>query len=160
MRERTRFLRGLVNYVGFKQTFITFERPFREKGESKSSINFLIKYGFDSLFSFSNVPITLITKFGFILFLLIFFFGVYLLLQKIFGTPIKGFTTVLLFMGLISAFNILAIGLVGEYVSRIYNEVKKRPRPSAFDLSGPKRLPPRRNSPKEGPISTDTHPTL
>lgn len=127
MRERTRFLRGLVNYVGFKQTFITFERPFREKGESKSSINFLIKYGFDSLFSFSNVPITLITKFGFILFLLIFFFGVYLLLQKIFGTPIKGFTTVLLFMGLISAFNILAIGLVGEYVSRIYNEVKKRP---------------------------------
>ena len=68
---------------GFKQTFITFERPFREKGESKSSINFFNKiYGFDSLFSFSNVPITLITKFGFILFLLIFFFGVYLLLQK------------------------------------------------------------------------------
>lgn len=127
MRERTRFLRGLVNYVGFNQTHISFERPFRTKGESKSSINFLIKYGFDSLFSFSNVPISLITKFGFFLFTMIFFFGIFLLFQKLFGNPVKGFTTVLLFIGLISSFNILAIGLVGEYVSRIYNEVKKRP---------------------------------
>ena len=52
---------------------------------------------------------------------------IFLLLQKIFGNPIEGFTTVLLFIGLISSFNILAIGLVGEYVSRIYNEVKNRP---------------------------------
>lgn len=127
MRERTRFLRGLVNYVGFKQTHISFQRPFRKKGNSKSSFNFLIKYGFDSLFSFSNVPISLITKFGFVLFVLIVLFGIFLLLQKLFGNPIEGFTTVLLFIGLISSFNILAIGLVGEYVSRIYNEVKNRP---------------------------------
>jgi glycosyltransferase involved in cell wall biosynthesis len=127
MRERTRFLRGLVNYIGYKQTFIEFERPFRKKGESKSSINFLIKYGFDSLFSFSSVPIALITKFGFFLFFLIFIFAIYLFIQKLVGTPTEGFTTVLLFVGLVSSFNILAIGLVGEYVSRIYNEVKKRP---------------------------------
>jgi polyisoprenyl-phosphate glycosyltransferase len=127
MRERTRFLRGLVNYVGFKQIGIPFERPFRKKGKSKSSYSFLINYSFDSLFSFSNVPINLIIKFGFLLFVLIVFFGFFLILQKIFGKPVEGFTTVLLFMGLVSSFNILAIGLVGEYVSRIYNEVKERP---------------------------------
>jgi glycosyltransferase involved in cell wall biosynthesis len=127
MRERTRFLRGLVNYVGFKQIGIPFERPFRKKGKSKSSYGFLINYSFDSLFSFSNVPINLIIKFGFLLFIFILFFAFFLLLQKIFGKPIEGFTTVLLFIGLVSSFNILAIGLVGEYVSRIYNEVKERP---------------------------------
>ena len=128
MRERTRFLRGLVNYIGYNQTHIDFERSFRKKGKSKSSINFLIKYGFDSLFSFSNVPISLITKFGLILFIIIVFFSIFLLIQKFFGSdPIEGFTTVLLFMGLLSSFNILALGIVGEYISRIYSEVKKRP---------------------------------
>jgi|688.fasta_scaffold215026_2 glycosyltransferase involved in cell wall biosynthesis len=127
MRERTRFLRGLVNYVGFKQIGISFERPFRKKGKSKSSYSFLIKYSFDSLFSFSNVPINLIIKFGFLLFIFIMLLTLFLLFQKIFGKPIEGFTTVLLFIGLVSSFNILAIGLVGEYVSRIYNEVKERP---------------------------------
>lgn len=127
MRERTRFLRGLTNYVGFKQTGIIFDRPFRNKGKSKSSYNFLIKYAFDSLFSFSNAPINLITKFGFWLIIFILMFSIFLLIQKIFGKPLEGFTTVIIFLGLISSFNILAIGLVGEYVSRIYNEVKERP---------------------------------
>ncbi|MDC1330608.1 glycosyltransferase family 2 protein [Pelagibacteraceae bacterium] len=127
MRERTRFLRGLVNYIGYNQTFIEYERSFRKKGKSKSSINFLIKYGFDSLVSFSNVPISLVTKFGLILFILIIVFSIFLLIQRLFGTAIEGFTTVLLFMGLLSSFNILALGIVGEYVSRIYSEVKGRP---------------------------------
>ena len=50
MRERTRFLRGLISYIGFKQTGIFFDRPIRKKGESKSSISWLIKYGMDSLY--------------------------------------------------------------------------------------------------------------
>ena len=127
MRERTRFFRGLVNYVGFKQTGISFERPFRKKGKSKSSLNFLLKYSFDSLLSFSNVPMNLIIKFGFFLLAFIMIFSLFLLFQKIFGETVEGFTALILFVGLVSSFNIIAIGLVGEYVSRIYNEAKNRP---------------------------------
>ena len=127
MRERTRFLRGLVNYIGYKQTFLEFDRPFRAKGESKSSISFLINYALDSLFSFSSVPIKLILRFGLILLLFILIFAIYLLVQKFLLKPLEGFTTVLLLIAITSMFNIIAIGVVGEYVSRIYNEVKKRP---------------------------------
>ena len=127
MREKTRFLRGLVNFVGFKQTGIFFKRPFRTKGNSMSSYSYLIKYSLDSLFSFSNVPINLIIKFGFLLLIFIILFALYLIIQRIFGKHIEGFTTLILFLGLISSFNILSIGLVGEYVSRIYSEVKDRP---------------------------------
>ena len=69
MRERTRFLRGLLNFVGYKQTYLEFDRPFRNKGETKSSINFLINYALDSLFSFSSVPIRLILRFEIFLFI-------------------------------------------------------------------------------------------
>ncbi len=127
MREKTRFLRGLTNYVGYKQTYISFKREFRKTGKSKSNFGFLFKYGLDSLFSFSNKPISLITKFGSLLLIIILIFGIFLLVQRLIGSPIEGFTTVLLFIGLLSAFNIFALGIVGEYVSRIYSEVKKRP---------------------------------
>ena len=64
MRERNRFLRGLVSFVGHKQEAIEFDRPFRKKGNSKSSIKFLIKYGFDAILSSTSGPAGLITKFG------------------------------------------------------------------------------------------------
>ena len=127
MRERTRFLRGLVSYIGHNQSIIKFDRPYRKKGESKSSYSFLFKYALDSLFSFSNVPISLITKCGISLLFFLLVFGLFLIFQKLMGKPIEGFTTVLLLIGLTSSFNIIAIGLVGEYVSRIYTEVKNRP---------------------------------
>ncbi|MDA7488366.1 glycosyltransferase family 2 protein [Candidatus Pelagibacter ubique] len=127
MRERTRFLRGLVSYIGHNQSIIKFDRPYRKKGESKSSYSFLFKYALDSLFSFSNVPISLITKCGISLLFFLLIFGLFLIFQKLMGRPIEGFTTVLLLIGLTSSFNIIAIGLVGEYVSRIYTEVKNRP---------------------------------
>jgi glycosyltransferase involved in cell wall biosynthesis len=125
MREKTRFFRGLINYVGFKKGSISFHRTFRKKGKSKSSLNFLINYSFDSLFSFSNVPINLIIRFGFLLFIFIIIFSSFLLFKN--DNGIDQTTTIILFIGLVSSFNILAIGLVGEYISRIYNEVKNRP---------------------------------
>jgi hypothetical protein len=73
------------------------------------------------------VPISLIIKFGFSLLFFITIFAIYLVFQKILGNPLEGFTTVLLLVGLTASFNIIAIGLVGEYVSRIYIEVKNRP---------------------------------
>jgi glycosyltransferase involved in cell wall biosynthesis len=126
-RETTRFMRGIISYVGYKQTGIYFNRKNRPLGESKSTIGFLTNYGMDALFSYSNIPIRLLTKIGLFGITLTTLLSIFLITQKIFGQSIKGFTFLGLIISLFFAFNIFALGIVGEYVSRIYNEVKKRP---------------------------------
>ena len=127
MRERTRFLRGLISYIGFKQTGILFDRPIRKKGKSKSTVDFLVKYGIDALLSSTAAPVSVITKIGiFSLFsIIIFTLGVVIL--KIFFNPPLGFSLTVLLILFLFSFNTLLIGIVGEYVTRIYDEVKTRP---------------------------------
>ena len=92
MRERTRFLRGLISYIGFKQTGIFFDRPIRKKGESKSSISWLIKYGMDSLLSSTGEPVSIITKIGLFSLLSTGIFAVFIIINKLFFDPILGFS--------------------------------------------------------------------
>ena len=89
MRERIRFLRGLISYIGFKQTGIFFDRPIRKKGKSKSSIFFLIKYGIDALISSTSGPANLITKFGLMSLFIIFIFTVFIIINKLFRMILK-----------------------------------------------------------------------
>ena len=127
MRERTRFLRGLISYIGFKQTGIFFDRPIRKKGKSKSSISFLIRYGVDALLSSSGAPVSIITKIGmFSLFSIITFIFIIIII-KIFFNPPLGFSLTILLILFLFSFNILIIGIIGEYITRIYDEVKTRP---------------------------------
>ena len=127
MRERTRFLRGLISYIGFKQTGIFFDRPFRQKGKSKSSIGFLIRYGMDALLSSSGAPVSIITKIGmFSLFSIITFIFIIIII-KIFFNPPLGFSLTIILILFLFSFNILLIGIIGEYITRIYDEVKTRP---------------------------------
>jgi len=127
MRERTRFLRGLISYIGFKQTGILFDRPIRKKGKSKSTVDFLVKYGIDALLSSTAVPVSVITKIGLfsLFFIIIFTLGIVIL--KIFFNPPLGFSLTVLLILFLFSFNTLLIGIVGEYVTRIYDEVKTRP---------------------------------
>jgi|TARA_B100001964_G_scaffold226825_1_gene276085 dolichol-phosphate mannosyltransferase len=127
MRERTRFLRGLISYIGFKQTGIFFDRPIRKKGKSKSSMGFLIKYGMDALLSSTGAPIGIITKIGIFSLLSISIFILIVIIIKIFFNPPLGFSLTALFILFLFSFNTLLIGIVGEYVTRIYDEVKTRP---------------------------------
>jgi len=127
MREKTRFLRGLVSYVGYKQTGIEFDRPFRKKGKSKSNIFFLIRYGIDALLSSSSGPASLITKFGIFSLALVFMISTIIIVNKIFFDPYEGFSLTVLLILFLFSLNTLMIGVVGEYVTRIYDEVKQRP---------------------------------
>tara|TARA_B100001123_G_C15329346_1_gene1030701 strand:+ start:350 stop:1276 length:927 start_codon:yes stop_codon:yes gene_type:complete len=127
MRERIRFLRGLISYIGFKQTGIFFDRPTRRKGKSKSSLNWLIKYGMDSLLSSTGGPVSLITRIGIFSLISISLLTIFIIINKLFFNPVLGFSFTTLLILFLFSFNILLIGVVGEYVTRIYDEVKTRP---------------------------------
>ena len=127
MRERTRFLRGLVSFIGAKQKSIKFDRPFRKKGKSKSSVIFLIRYGFDALLSSTAGPASLITKLGIFSLSMIFVFLVFILINKFFFNPYEGFSFTIILILFLFSLNTIMIGIIGEYVTRIYNEVKNRP---------------------------------
>ena len=127
MRERTRFLRGLISYIGFKQTGIFFDRPIRKKGKSKSTVSFLIKYGMDALLSSTGAPVSIITKIGIFSLFSISILILIVIIIKIFFNPPLGFSLTALFILFLFSFNTLLIGIVGEYVTRIYDEVKTRP---------------------------------
>ena len=127
MRERTRFLRGLVSFIGANQKSIEFDRPFRKKGKSKSGITFLIKYGFDALLSSTAGPASLITKFGIFSLSMIFVFLIFILINKFFFNPYEGFSFTIILILFLFSLNTIMIGIIGEYITRIYNEVKQRP---------------------------------
>ena len=127
MRERNRFLRGLVSFVGHKQQGIEFDRPFRKKGSSKSSIKFLIKYGFDAILSSTSGPAGLITKFGIFSLFIVFVLSIFIIINKFFSQPYEGFSSTILLILFLFSLNTFMIGIIGEYVTRIYDEVKKRP---------------------------------
>ena len=127
MREKTRFLRGLVSYVGLKQKGIEFDRAFRKKGKSKSGLLFLIKYGFDALLSSTAGPASLITKFGLISLFSILVFSLFIIINKFFFNPYEGFSFTILLILFLFSLNTIMIGVIGEYITRIYDEVKQRP---------------------------------
>ena len=126
MRERIRFLRGLISYIGFKQTGILFDRPIRKRGRSKSSIGWLIRYGMDSLLSSTGAPVSIITKVGLFSLISTGIFFIFIMINKLFFDPISGFSFTVMLILFLFSFNTLLIGIVGEYIIRINYEVKTR----------------------------------
>ncbi|MCQ2511867.1 MAG: glycosyltransferase family 2 protein [Lachnospiraceae bacterium] len=126
--ETQRFSKGLFAWVGYKVKWLDYEQPERVKGSSKWNFGKLFKYATDGITSFSTVPLALVTCVGAIVCLLAFIYILITLIQTwIFGIAVPGYVTtlvVLLFMGGVI---ILAIGILGEYIGRIYMESKNRP---------------------------------
>jgi len=128
MPEESRFLRGMRSWIGFKQIGIEYEREKRMVGESKYPLKKLIKLAFNGIFNFSEYPIKVISNLG--LFILIMSLGyfIYVVFKKIFyGDVPQGFTALLFMIVLFGGMQLLAIGLIGEYVLRIFFQVKNRP---------------------------------
>ncbi len=130
LNESHGYLRGMVAFVGYKQSYIEFDRDERYAGKSKYN-KFLgsLKIGLNGLIGFSSRPLFLMSLLGFIIALLSFIFGIWYLFQKILGfnlTP--GLTTTVILISFFAGVQLLGLGLVGEYVDRIYDEVKKRPK--------------------------------
>lgn len=126
--ERTRFLRGLRSWVGLKQVAVEYDRPARASGESKYTLPKLLKLAFDGIVSFSAAPLRLALVFGSLISLA--GFGLiavlfYLRLKHAFDLP--GWTSLMVVVLFLGGIQLLAVGIVGEYIARIYEEVKNRP---------------------------------
>jgi glycosyltransferase involved in cell wall biosynthesis len=128
IKEKNRFMRGIFSWVGYKAITIQFDRPKRSLGYSKYNYSRMIKYALDGIFSFSTFPIRMITYIGIVFSFLSFLFGCLIIINKIFydhGVPgYASIMSVILFLG---GLNFIFIGIIGEYVGRIFLEVKNRP---------------------------------
>ena len=130
LNESHGFLKGMVAFVGFNQSFIEYDRDHRRAGKSKYN-KFLgsLKIGFNGLIGFSSRPLFLMSIVGFIIALLSFLLGLWYFFQKIFGINLTlGLTTTVILISFFAGVQLLGLGLLGEYVGRIYDEVKKRPK--------------------------------
>jgi dolichol-phosphate mannosyltransferase len=127
MRERNRYLRGMTSWVGFTQTALPYVREARHAGETKYPLRKMVHFALDAIASFSNVPLQLATVAGFVCAALAFLAIPVAVAFKIFGNFIPGITTTVVAVLLLGGFQLIAIGLIGEYVGRIYDEVKRRP---------------------------------
>ncbi len=129
LNESHGFLRGLVAYVGFKQTFIEYDRDERFAGKGNyNRLTGSFKIGLNGLISFSSRPLFLMSITGFILAGLSFLLGIWYVFQKVIGLELTpGLSTTVLVVSFFSGVQLLGLGLIGEYVGRIYDEVKQRP---------------------------------
>jgi dolichol-phosphate mannosyltransferase len=127
MRERNRYLRGMTSWVGFTQTAVPYEREARHAGETKYPIRKMIHFALDAIASFSNVPLQLATVAGFVCAMVAFLAVPVAIAFRIFDQFLPGVTTTVVAVLLLGGIQLMAIGLIGEYVGRIYDEVKRRP---------------------------------
>jgi dolichol-phosphate mannosyltransferase len=126
--ERHRYLRGLRTWVGFRQTGIEVERAERFAGEPKYTLRKLLKLAFDGIFAFSVTPLRAATLVGFGAMAMAALVGLYDLGVKIFGgEPPAGFTSIILMQIFLAGVQLLFLGIIGEYLGRIYEEIKRRP---------------------------------
>ncbi len=135
MPEQIRFVRGLRAYAGYKQIGVTYEREERAAGEVKFTFKKLVELALDGLFGFSNVPLRLATYFGFVISIPSFLIGIFFILARTIGykilghTPaeIPGTTTLTVGIFFLGGVTLIILGILGEYIGRIYIEVKRRP---------------------------------
>ena len=128
INEPSFFLRGLVSYVGYKQTFVEYDREERFEGKGKYNRHIgSLKIAFDGIFGFTSKPLTFIFISGIFLCIFSIIISIYYLYQKIFTNIIPGLSSTIIFISFFSGIQLFSIGLIGEYVGRIYDEIKKRP---------------------------------
>jgi len=128
LREQHRFVRGMVAWVGFRQTAVYYERPARFAGETKYPLRKMLRFAVDGITSFSTVPLRMAIWLGVLAGVIAMAGGVWAVYEKLFGTGVvQGWTTIMILVGLGSSAQLLMTGILGEYVGRIYEEVKRRP---------------------------------
>lgn len=126
--ERQIFFRALSSWVGFKTTYVEFDVQEREAGVSKWSFKSLFKYAINNITSFTVAPMQIVTGCGMFLFAFSIIFGIFSLVKYFSGKSLEGFTTVILLLLIIGSILMMSLGVIGFYISKIYEEVKMRPR--------------------------------
>lgn len=128
MPERNYFFRALSEWVGYRSTSVEYDVAERVYGKSKWSTRALMKYAVTNIAAFSSIPLNFITVLGSIVFLVAVVFGLIALIQYFCGTAVAGFTTVILLLLLIGSIIMISLGIIGYYISKIYEEIKQRPK--------------------------------
>lgn len=134
--ERHVFYRGMVSWLGFRRAEVAFEAPARHAGESKWGFAKLIRLALTAVTSFSSAPLHFITMLGFGFLLFALALGLQTVWRKLNGSAIEGFTTVIVLLLIVGSVIMIGLGVIGEYVARIYDEVKARPRYVVAESAG------------------------
>ncbi len=140
IRERHRFIRGLVSWVGFPQTALEYDRDARFSGSTKYPFSKMLRFAIDGITSFSEVPLRFASYFGFAVSGIAFAVGVFEIVLRIFtGYNLPGYTSTIFAILFLGGVQLIGIGILGEYVGRIYEEIKGRP---LYVLAGVERADP------------------
>jgi polyisoprenyl-phosphate glycosyltransferase len=128
LRESHRFVRAMVAWVGFKQTAVLYERPERFAGETKYPLRKMIRFAIDGITSFSVLPLRFSTYLGMLMSVFSFGVGIWAVVAKyVLHKVVEGWTATIVFIALVAGVQLLVVGILGEYVGRIYEEIKRRP---------------------------------
>lgn len=128
VREHHRFMKGLFSWVGFRQTGIFYTRDARYTGKTKWNYRKLTNLAIEGITSFSYVPLQLATWCGFIVSFMAFLFGCYMVVRTLlYGDPVRGYPSMIVIILFLGGVQLFSLGVMGEYVGRIYMESKKRP---------------------------------
>ena len=128
LRETHRFVRGLVAWLGFKQTAVLYDRPVRFAGETKYPFGKMLRFAVDGITSFSIVPLRFATYLGMLISALSIGVAIWAVMARfVFHAAVPGWTTVVVLVSLLAAVQLIMIGILGEYVGRVYEQVKARP---------------------------------
>lgn len=127
-KEVNLFLRGIVPQIGYPWTTVEYERAERFAGESKYPLKKMISFAFDGITSFSVKPIRMILTVGFVIFIASIIALIWALVSKLMGSAQAGWTSLMASIWMIGGIQLLSLGVIGEYVGKVYNETKARPR--------------------------------
>jgi len=127
IRERDRFIRGLVSWVGFRQTGVMYNREKRYAGETKYPIGKMLKFSLDGITSFSHAPLKIATWLGYGVSLIALLYTMIIIVEKFMGMTVPGFASIMAGMLFLGGVQLICLGIMGEYIGRIFNETKGRP---------------------------------
>ncbi|MEI6852700.1 MAG: glycosyltransferase family 2 protein [Bacteroidota bacterium] len=128
MKENTKFLRGQISWAGFKQGFVEYDRDERKGGRTGYSYGSMMRFAKDGITSFSDFPLKLVTYIGFLVAIIAFVVMIYALYSKyIMGSAVPGWTSIIISTLFLGGIQLLSIGVIGEYISRIAANVRNRP---------------------------------
>jgi glycosyltransferase involved in cell wall biosynthesis len=139
LRETERYTKGMYCWIGFNKKEILFEQQDRIAGESKWNFMSLLNLGIEGLTSFTTRPLRIATYVGLLTALGAFIYALYYFIKTLaFGDPVAGFPTLIIVILFLGGIQLIALGIMGEYVGRIFNEVKRRPVYLAKEYNGEK----------------------
>jgi dolichol-phosphate mannosyltransferase len=143
MREHRRYLRGMCAWVGFDQTGVPYARSARFAGTTKYPLGKMLRFGIDGIVSFSTVPLRMTLAVGFIVSVLSFLGGLAAIVVKVAGLfTVPGWASIVVFVGFLGGAQLTVLGVIGEYLAHVHDEVKRRPLYLVSELIGTDEVPP------------------